>query len=135
MALASLAALLGIFAAARFSLPARMPPILAHGWYLDRFYQSVLVDRVALGSGSALSRFDSRIVDGGVNSTALLTRLSGRFLSLWDIHVVDGGVRFTALAVRLSGIPVRLLQTGSVQTYALFVLAGLLVVLGVYIAR
>ena len=53
----------------------------------------------------------------------------------WDKWVVDGAVNLTSTIVTLAGYPVRMLQTGYVQTYALFVVLGILAMFGVYVTH
>ena len=54
----------------------------------------------------------------------------------WDTWIVDGaGALHRLLRARCSSYPVCILQTGRVQTYALFVVAGVLVMFGYYVVR
>ena len=48
---------------------------------------------------------------------------------------MDGAVRFTSFFVKMCSYPVRMIQTGRVQAYALFVLAGVLMFFGYYAMR
>jgi len=58
-----------------------------------------------------------------------LGRLAG-FLWRWiDELLIDGLVNFSGLAVRVGGEVLRLLQTGYVQTYAFFMVLGVIVLL------
>jgi NADH-quinone oxidoreductase subunit L len=80
-------------------------------------------------------RFDNRIVDGGVNGAGWLTRLSSTLSIWWDTWVVDGSVRLLSFLVKMASYPMRILQTGDVQAYALVIVLGVLVFLGYYLAR
>jgi len=82
-----------------------------------------------------LSAFDRNVVDGGVNGAGWLTRFSSSFSIWWDTWVIDGAVRLSSLLVKLSSYPVRIVQTGRVQAYALFVVVGALAFFGYYLAR
>jgi NADH:ubiquinone oxidoreductase subunit 5 (subunit L)/multisubunit Na+/H+ antiporter MnhA subunit len=70
------------------------------------------------------------VIDGGVNAAGFLTRHFSRLSIFWDTWVIDGLVRLSGLMVKLSSYPVRVLQTGSVQSYALMILAGVAIFLG-----
>ena len=79
---------------------------------------------LAKGGGTVLSRFDQKVVDGGVNGAGWLTRATSKVSMWWDTWVIDGAVRLSAFGVKLSSYPVRILQTGSVQVYALVFVLG-----------
>jgi NADH-quinone oxidoreductase subunit L len=116
-------------------IPAAMPSVyrlLARKWYLDDIYNAVFVRGVALGGGRLMSVMDRRVVDGGVNGAGWLTRFVSTMSIWWDTYVVDGAVRFTAFTIRVVSIPVRLAQTGSVQSYALAIVVGILVLMSIY---
>ena len=51
----------------------------------------------------------------------------------WDRWIIDGTVRATSFMVKLASYPMRILQTGQVQSYALFVVVGAILFLGYYI--
>jgi NADH:ubiquinone oxidoreductase subunit 5 (subunit L)/multisubunit Na+/H+ antiporter MnhA subunit len=70
-----------------------------------------------------------------VNGAGWLTRFSSSVSIWWDTWIVDGAVRLTSLLVKLSSYPVRIVQTGRVQAYALFVVVGALAFFGYYLAR
>ncbi len=120
------------------ALEARFKPfhtVLSRKWYVDEIYDFLFVNGLSKGGGSAMASFDQRIVDGGVNGAGWLTRFSSRLSIWWDTWIIDGAVRFTAFTVKLLSYPMCLLQTGRVQTYALFMVAGILVFFGYYMAR
>jgi NADH-quinone oxidoreductase subunit L len=71
---------------------------------LDEFYYGAVVDPVVYGSRGFLWRFfDTMIIDGLVNGTAKFTLRSGSY--------------------------VRMIQSGIVQNYALFMLGGIIVII------
>jgi NADH-quinone oxidoreductase subunit L len=107
--------------------------LLYNKWYVDEAYNYVLVDGLAKGGGTVLGEFDRRVVDGGVNGAGWLTRFSSRVSMWWDTWIVDGAVRFSSFFVKMMSYPVCILQTGRVQAYALFVVAGALAILAYYI--
>jgi hypothetical protein len=51
----------------------------------------------------------------------------------WDKWIVDGLVNLTGMTVQGLGFVARLFQTGLVQSYALFILFGVLLLLGAYL--
>ena len=104
-------------------------------WYVDEAYDAVFVEGLSKGGGTLLSRFDQTVVDGGVNGAGWLTRFTSTVSMWWDTWIVDGAVRLTAFAVKLSSYPVRILQTGSVQAYALAFVIGVAAILGYYLVR
>ncbi len=99
-------------------------------WYLDEVLFALFARGAAQGGGGILAAFDRDVIDGGVNGAGWMTRLLSRGSIFWDTWIVDGLVRLTGLMVKLSSYPVRVLQTGSLQSYALMLLAGVAVFLG-----
>ncbi|MBM3297675.1 MAG: NADH-quinone oxidoreductase subunit L, partial [Candidatus Aminicenantes bacterium] len=85
----------------------RLYGLLAHKYYVDEIYGAVVVSPLLRGSEAVYRHFDLKIIDGAVNGSGRLAALAGRGLNA--------------------------LQTGRVRHYALAVLAGLLVILGVLV--
>ncbi len=136
MAVASAAAVTGILLAHRqVRLLSPFYFLFGRGWYVDDLVTRGLARGFALSMARGLSAFDRGVVDGGVNGAGLLTRLVSRGSILGDTWVVDGAVRFTGLLVRVSSYPARLIQSGSLQNYALMALAGLAAFLGWALTR
>jgi NADH-quinone oxidoreductase subunit L len=71
--------------------------------------------------------FDSRIVDGAVNGVATITSWQSRISGLFDKWVVDGAVNGTAYTVGFFGILLKKTQSGRIQTYIAFLLAGVVI--------
>ena len=109
--------------------------LLYNKWYVDEIYDFLFVNGLCKGGGLALGAFDREVVDGGVNGAGWLTRFSSKVSIWWDTWIVDGAVRFTAFFVKLLSYPACLLQSGRVQSYAFFVVLGVLAFFGYYIAR
>ena len=109
--------------------------VLYNKWYVDELYDLLFVNGLGKGGGSAMAEFDRRVVDGGVNGAGWLTRASATLSMWWDTWIVDGAVRFTSFFVKFLSYPACLLESGRVQTYALFVVVGVLAFLGYYVAR
>ncbi len=107
---------------------------LLHKYYVDEGYDYIFTGRRklgkvrlgAMGLGEASSWFDANIVDGAVNATGWLTRLTASFSSWWDKWIIDGiGVNGPAILARMLSYPARLFEWGLVQWYALVMTAGL----------
>ncbi len=123
-------AVVGIFAARVFykikpeipeSLGAKFPRthnILLNKWYLDELYDFLFVNGLAKGGGKVLGGFDRNVVDGAVNGAGWLTRFSARLSMWWDTWIIDGAVRLSSFLVKIASYPVRIVQTGQVQSYA-----------------
>ena len=108
---------------------------LVNKWYVDEIYDFLFVNGLGKSGGSALARFDNRIVDGGVNGAGWITRLASVLSIWWDTWIVDGAVRLTSFLVKAASFPVRILHTGSVQAYALVIVLGAAVVFAWYLMR
>ena len=104
-------------------------PVLLNKWYIDELYDALFVNRAKDG-GASLWRFDAKIVDGMVNGSAAGTIGSAIGSSWWDRWIVDGLVRFIGGFVKTVSWPMRLIQTGYVQNYALVMILGVLIFIG-----
>ena len=102
---------------------------LLNKYYVDELYDFLFVNR-AKDAGNGLWRFDATFVDGAVNRSAWATVKSAVGSGWWDSWIVDGAVRFLAGFVRTFSWPVRLIQTGYVQNYALLMILGVLFFIG-----
>jgi NADH-quinone oxidoreductase subunit L len=110
-------------------------PVLLNKWYVDEIYDAVFVNGLSLGGGALLARFDRNVVDGGVNGTASTTKWVSRISMWWDTWIVDGLVNLTAFTVRALSFPVRFVQSGFLQNYALAFVLGVLAIFGYYWMR
>jgi NADH-quinone oxidoreductase subunit L len=110
---------------------------VAERFYVDHILYAVFVRGFARGGGRLLWKIDSAVIDGGVNGAGRMVRFAGAVSKWWDTWVVDGLVRLTGWTVKVASYPMRLVQTGSVQLYALVFLGGLVAVVSlvVYSAR
>jgi len=107
---------------------------LLNKYYVDEGYDYVFTGRRKLGKvrlgtmglGEASSWFDANVIDGAVNATGWLTRLTASISSWWDKWIIDGiGVNGPAVLARMLSYPARLFEWGLVQWYALVMTAGL----------
>ena len=95
-------------------------------YWVDEFYGWVITRRT-MDLARGVFAFDSKIVDGGVNGSAWLTRLSSRITGGIDKYFVDGLVNtIAAFILRLMSPLLRAAQTGLAQNYALVMVLGLL---------
>jgi len=108
---------------------------LLNKWYVDEIYDFLFVNGLAKGGGLLFGRFDSAVVDGGVNGAGWLTRFTSSVSIWWDTWIVDGAVRLGSFLVKMSSYPTRIVQTGYVQAYALMIVAGVAILFGYYIMR
>jgi NADH-quinone oxidoreductase subunit L len=107
---------------------------LLNKYYVDEAYDYAVTGRRKVGDvrlgvmglGEASSWFDSHVIDGTVNAAGWMTRLSGTLSSWWDKWAIDGVlVNGPAILSRMLSYPVRLLEWGLVQWYALVMVIGL----------
>ena len=109
--------------AARWAGPHR---ILTNKYYVDELYDATAV-RGTMSSARGLWTFDGAVVDGAVNGTGWLTRVSAWVSHLIDKHAVDGIVNLIGWAVSETSYVLRRVQTGLIQNYALATLLGVFV--------
>jgi NADH-quinone oxidoreductase subunit L len=104
-------------------------------YWIDEFF-GLTVTRRTMDLARAVYTFDSKVVDGVVNGLAGITRLTSRVTGGTDKYFVDGLVNAIAnFVVRLMSPIVRAAQTGFIQNYALVMVIGLLIAVGVYLIR
>jgi NADH-quinone oxidoreductase subunit L len=103
--------------------------MLLNKYYIDELYDALFVNR-AKDTGTSLWKFDARVVDGLVNGSAGATVNSAIGSGWWDRWIVDGLVRFIGGFIKTISWPVRLIQTGYTQNYALVMILGVLIFVG-----
>jgi NADH-quinone oxidoreductase subunit L len=106
---------------------------LLNKYWVDEIYDALIVNRMK-GLGTFFARFDLSVIDGGVNGSAWLTRLTASVSGFLDYWVVDFAVRRSDLLYYMS-YPVRRLQTGIIQNYAAFTVAGILLIVTYFFMR
>ena len=113
-------------------------------YYVDEIYDWIFTGRKklgpvrlgALGLGEGLWKFDADVIDGAVNGAGWSTRMSGTLSTWWDKWIIDGlFVNGVAVLTRLASYPVRLIQWGLVQWYALVMVAGLVCFIFYYVVK
>jgi NADH-quinone oxidoreductase subunit L len=104
-------------------------------YWIDEFF-GWAVTRRTMDLARGVYAFDSKVVDGAVNGSAWLTRLSSRVTGVTDKYFVDGLVNAIAgFVVRLMSPIVRATQTGFIQNYALVMVIGLLLAVAVFFGK
>ena len=102
---------------------------LLNKYYVDEIYDATAVSGTVRG-GEGLYRFDQKVVDGAVNGSASLTRLSGDLSDLSDQNLVDRAVNLVAEILAAASTRFRRLQTGLFQNYALLMLFAVVLLAG-----
>jgi NADH-quinone oxidoreductase subunit L len=117
---------------------ARLAPLYRasyNKYWIDEFY-GWAVTRRTMDLVRGVFNFDSKVVDGGVNGAAWLTRLSSKITGGTDKYFVDGLVNAIAdFVVRLMSPIVRAAQTGLTANYALVMVIGLLLAVAYYLVK
>ena len=109
--------------------------LLYRKYYMDEIYDALFVNRTK-DLASTLGAFDRTVIDGlGVDGSAWLTRFFSRVSIWWDTWIVDGLVNLSARIIWIFSFPVRLAQNGLVQSYALVIVVGVLLMFGYYLTR
>jgi NADH:ubiquinone oxidoreductase subunit 5 (subunit L)/multisubunit Na+/H+ antiporter MnhA subunit len=95
-------------------------------YWVDEFYGWAITRRT-MDFARGVFAFDSKVVDGAVNGSAWVTRLTSRLTGGTDKYFVDGMVNAVAgFVIRIMAPLVRVTQTGFLQNYALVMVIGLL---------
>jgi NADH-quinone oxidoreductase subunit L len=118
-------------------IAASAPPVydvLLNKYYVDEGYDYAFTGRRkvgevrlgALGLGEASSWFDSHVIDATVNGAGWMMRFTSTLSSWFDKWIIDGLlVNGPAVLSRIFSYPMRMLQWGLVQWYALVMVFGL----------
>jgi NADH-quinone oxidoreductase subunit L len=93
-----------------------------------KYFIDEVIDVAVIGSTWTLTRFlkafDEKILDGLVNLVGRTNRLGGALSAWFDRTFVDGAVELVGMLSQFFGATLRLLQTGRIQQYAAFAVAG-----------
>jgi NADH-quinone oxidoreductase subunit L len=101
-------------------------------FWVDEIYGWAITRRV-MDLSRAVFAFDSKVVDGAVNGSAWVTRLTSRITGGTDQYFVDGLVNaVAAFIVRLMSPLFRAAQTGFTQNYALVMVVGLVAAVALF---
>jgi NADH-quinone oxidoreductase subunit L len=108
--------------------------IVLNKYYIDEVYDALFVNRTK-DLGNFFAAVDLGVVDGAVNGVGWSTRMSGELSRLWDTWVIDGLVNAGAFLVKVASYPVRVIQTGLVQSYAWMITLGVLIFMVYYLVH
>jgi NADH-quinone oxidoreductase subunit L len=114
---------------ARFAGPHR---VLTNKYYVDELYGATVI-RGTVASANGLWTFDRNVVDGAVNGSGALTRVTSWLSGLLDKYIVDGLVNLVGSILQESSFIFRRLQTGLIQNYALLMLFGVFAFVSLYL--
>ncbi len=104
-------------------------------YWVDEFYGWAVTRRV-MDAARGVFAFDSHVIDGAVNGSAWLTRLTSKITGATDKYFVDGIVNgIAAFIMRLMSPLLRAAQTGLTQNYALVMVFGLVVAVALFFAK
>jgi NADH-quinone oxidoreductase subunit L len=101
-------------------------------WYIDRFYNRVIVG-VVMGLSKALSWVDRKVIDGFINGLSNLTVRVAKIAAWFDYYIIDGISRLLTFIVQITGNFVRRFQGGKVQYY-LFSMLAIVLALIIYLS-
>src|SRR5438067_12674066 len=104
-------------------------PVFLNKYRIDELYDALFVNR-AKDSGVALWKFDGKVIDGVVNGSAWSTVKGALGSGWWDRWIVDGIVKFVGGFIKTLSWPLRLIETGYTQNYALVMILGVLIFIG-----
>jgi NADH-quinone oxidoreductase subunit L len=114
---------------------ARLKPLYQasyNKYWVDEFFGWAVTRRV-MDAARGVFAVDSKVIDGGVNGSAWLTRLSSRITGGIDQYFVDGVVNaIAAFIARLMSPLFRAAQTGFAQNYALVMVLGLVAAVALF---
>lgn len=102
-----------------------------HEWYIDKFYNRVIV-RFVMWFSNALYWFDKNIIDGFVNLLEKVGIALAGIAAWFDKHIVDGLLHMVAGMVQAIGNFARRFQSGKIQYY---LFSMLLVLIAVFIFK
>jgi NADH-quinone oxidoreductase subunit L len=134
---------LGIFLAYRFYVvdpeaPSRITArlkglynLVYRKYYVDEIYDALFVNRTK-DLAKVCAFVDSTFVDGAVNATAAVTRLTATLSRIFDTYVVDGLVNLIGWINMLLNRVLTSLQTGLIQRYALGAVFGIVFFILIY---
>jgi NADH-quinone oxidoreductase subunit L len=101
--------------------------LLENKYYLDDLYMKGVVRPVQYRLSAAVYWTNQKILDGGVNGAAWLTRKLGLGVDAFDRKGIDGAVNGVGQLTRGSGGLLKYMQAGYVQWYAAALFGGVVV--------
>jgi NADH-quinone oxidoreductase subunit L len=116
------------YLASRFAFVYRL---LLNKYWVDELYDATVVNGT-IKLAEVLWEVDARVVDGAVNGTRHTTVGSSWLSGIFDLRVVDGLVNLIGNGVRTIGRESRRLQVGYAQGYAMVMVFGAALLLGIF---
>ena len=105
--------------------------LLLNKYWVDEIYgATVIAGTIKLSR--FLWEFDARVVDGAVNGTAHSTVGTSFISGIFDLRVVDGAVNLVGTSYDVASRWFRRLQVGFTQGYAMVMVFGAAILLGVF---
>ncbi|MAE71968.1 MAG: NADH-quinone oxidoreductase subunit L [Gemmatimonadetes bacterium] len=102
--------------------------VLYNKYFVDEAYQAGVVNPL-LWLNRLSAAFDRVVIDGAVNGSATLTRALSSGSGWSDLRIIDGIVNGIASVTQVFGAAFRRVETGRIQHYFAFFLAGTLVLM------
>jgi NADH-quinone oxidoreductase subunit L len=96
---------------------------VANKYYIDEFANKTFI-RLTVVLALVLKLFDEFVVDGIVNTVGRINKALGFVHAWFDRTIIDGLVNLVGALSNMFGAAFRLLQTGRVQQYVSFAVAG-----------
>ncbi len=107
---------------------------LLNKWYFDELYRLVFI-RPTLWLSRIAAGIDRNLIDCFVDSTAKAARWVSSIDAWIDRHLIDGLVDGIARCTFRTGLWLRVLQTGSIRQYVVFIVIGtvaLFIIVSIY---
>jgi len=102
--------------------------IVFNKFFVDEIYQKLVVQNL-LRLTRFCAQFDQKVIDGVVNLSALVTKLSAFFSGWFDRTFVDGLVNLVGHATGRGGVALRKIQTGKIQAYLYYAVGAVVIVM------
>ncbi len=100
-----------------------------HKYWVDELYEGIIVKKILMGGiFKAFHFFDSKVIDGGINTKfvqGFVVRNFFSWLKSFDQKGVDGAVNGVADTTLVAGKTMRKAQTGQLQFYGLIIGLGI----------
>jgi NADH-quinone oxidoreductase subunit L len=106
--------------------------VLLNKYWVDELYDALVVNP-AKRLGQFSGNFDDRVIDGVVRAVARMTDLGAAFSTGFEKYVIYGFVNFTAYSNHVAAAIFRRLQTGLVHHYAAIIIAGLFLLVHLFL--
>jgi NADH-quinone oxidoreductase subunit L len=116
-------------------LPASVRTFLGRKWWINEAYEAVLARGIAWRGARWLNGLDEHVVSLIPRGTGWAGAALGSLAGWFDRFVVDGLVKLTGFSLQAGSYPLRLIQTGRMQQYALMMMLTLAISLGWYWLR